>query len=108
MVIPVAGVGWTEDDVWAAEMKLDELRDAVLDQEKLIDHLEAGESCIQSNKECTRPHMTAASKLRRAQADRFKLLREDEPVHERIAETANLKYALCRVLHRHTVDRRFA
>lgn len=24
--------GWTEDDVWAAEMKLDELRDSVLDQ----------------------------------------------------------------------------
>ena len=27
-----AGAGWTEDDLWAAEMKLDELRDAVADQ----------------------------------------------------------------------------
>ena len=28
----VAGAGWTEDDLWSAEMKLDELRDAVADQ----------------------------------------------------------------------------
>lgn len=32
LVVPAAGVGWTEDDLWAAEMKLDELRDAVIDQ----------------------------------------------------------------------------
>jgi len=60
-------------------------------QEKLIDHLEAGESCIQSNKECTRPHLTAASKLRRAQTERFKLLREDESVQDRVSETAAVK-----------------
>jgi hypothetical protein len=29
---PACGVGWTDDDLWAAEMKLDELRDAVNDQ----------------------------------------------------------------------------
>jgi hypothetical protein len=28
----IKGAGWTEDDLWAAEMKLDELRDAVADQ----------------------------------------------------------------------------
>jgi len=60
-------------------------------QEKLIDHLEAGESCIQSNKECTRPHLTAASKLRRAQTERFNLLREDESVQDRVSETASVK-----------------
>ena len=45
-------------------------------QEKLIDHLEAGESCIQSKKERMRPHLTAASKLWRAQTDQFNLLHE--------------------------------
>jgi len=35
--------------------------------------------------------MTAAGKLRRAQAERFKLLREDEPVQDRITETAHVK-----------------
>ena len=32
ILLPAAAVGWTEDDVWAAEMKFDELRDAVIDQ----------------------------------------------------------------------------
>jgi len=31
-MLPALSVGWTEDDVWAAEMKLDELRDSVIDQ----------------------------------------------------------------------------
>jgi hypothetical protein len=31
-MLPVASTGWTEDDVWKAEFKLDELRDAVVDQ----------------------------------------------------------------------------
>ena len=134
--LPVTGTGWTEDDLWMAEMKLEELRDAAADQvsepcvrravlccplaarqvrdaafkgressartdaahthalvrqAKLIEHLKAGESCIQSNQECTRPHLSAASKLRRVQADRFKLLREDETVQDRISETVSLQ-----------------
>ena len=28
----ITSAGWTEDDLWTAEMKLDELRDAVADQ----------------------------------------------------------------------------
>ena len=28
----ITDAGWTEDDLWTAEMKLDELRDAVADQ----------------------------------------------------------------------------
>jgi hypothetical protein len=33
VVLPgITGAGWTEDDLWTAEMKLDELRDAVADQ----------------------------------------------------------------------------
>jgi len=32
IMLPALSVGWTEDDVWAAEMKLDELRDSVIDQ----------------------------------------------------------------------------
>ena len=31
-VVPACGVGWMDEDLWAAEMKLDELRDAVVDQ----------------------------------------------------------------------------
>ena len=30
--LPVTGAGWTEDDLWMAEMKLEELRDAAADQ----------------------------------------------------------------------------
>ena len=32
LVVLAAGDGWTEDDLWAAEMKLDEMREAVIDQ----------------------------------------------------------------------------
>lgn len=35
--------------------------------------------------------MAAASKLRRAQAERYRLLREDEPVQDRITEIASVK-----------------
>ena len=60
-------------------------------QEKLIDHLEAGESCIQIKKERTRPHLTAASKLWRAQTDQFNLLHEYKSVQDRVSETATVR-----------------
>jgi hypothetical protein len=31
-LLPVGGSGWTEDDLWDNEMKLEELRDAIQDQ----------------------------------------------------------------------------
>eukprot|EP00288_Rhodomonas_lens_P005052 CAMPEP_0177737270 /NCGR_PEP_ID=MMETSP0484_2-20121128/25795_1 /TAXON_ID=354590 /ORGANISM="Rhodomonas lens, Strain RHODO" /LENGTH=183 /DNA_ID=CAMNT_0019251039 /DNA_START=38 /DNA_END=586 /DNA_ORIENTATION=+ len=80
----------TMEEFLREEARLDEMREAVFEQERLLEHLEKGEICDQEDTACVRPHISASQKIRRQQAERLRLQKEQEPIPDRFKQVSTL------------------